>query len=97
MSKERCIHCRLKNKPSQQLSRSVPPPPPPGAPPPFRILTKIGPHFRLQDSKCSRIDMPPPRKSGAPPSAPQKKKKKKKKKKNGSYSYATDYNFKLRN
>ena len=37
--------------------------------PPFRIK-KIGPHLRLQDTKCSSIM--PPRKSGAPPGAPWK-------------------------
>ena len=41
--------------------------PPPGAP--IQIFLRIGPHLRLQDTKCSSIDMPP-RKSGAPPSAP---------------------------
>ena len=42
---------------------------PPGDP--SQIFEKIGPHSRLQDTKCSSIDMPPG-KSGAPPSSPRK-------------------------
>ena len=34
--------------------RSVPPPPP------IQNFEKIGPHWRLQDTKCSSVDMPPP-------------------------------------
>ena len=48
---------------------------PPGSPPPpiFQNFEKIGPHLRLQDTKCSQVltcPPPPPRKSGAPPGAP---------------------------
>ena len=32
---------------------------------PIQNFEKIGPHLRLQDTKCSSINMPP-RKSGAP-------------------------------
>ena len=49
----------------------VPPPPPNPAHPgcPIQIFEEIGPHLRLQDTKCSSIDMPP-RKSVGPHSTP---------------------------
>ena len=52
----------------------VPPQPRSVPPPPIQNFEKTGPHLRLQDTKCSNIDMPPPppRKSGGPPSAPWK-------------------------
>ena len=48
--------------------------PQPRSVPLIQNFQKIGPHLRLQDTKCSSIDMPPPRKSGAPqlPSPPLK-------------------------